>query len=169
MAVNTWWRHSRRNVPTTKGKEIFFDSLLASQQWVFVSRLQGCQKPTVTSCIMRWVFNLQFCCSDSVVFISGMSVLNVIPSVIRLKLPSHQMPAWSSGISQFEVSLFCHADPTPKRTGASNCPGVSQEDLSTKNGARTENLWAGWILINNLKRAVADFILMQLSVSYNLF
>lgn len=109
---------------------------------------------------MRWVFNLQFCSSDSVVFVSGMSALNVIPSVIRLKLPSHQMPAWSSGISQFEVSLFCRADPTPERTGASNCLGVSQDDPSTMVGAsgRKGNLWAGWCFINDLKRRVLTLI-----------
>lgn len=53
---------------------MFSDSLVVSQAWVIVSRLQSAKEPYVTYSIMGWVFNLLFCSPDSVVLISGVSV-----------------------------------------------------------------------------------------------
>lgn len=50
------------------------DSLLVSQPWAIVSRLQECQEALSDPQHNGMGFNLLFCSPDSVVLISGMSV-----------------------------------------------------------------------------------------------
>lgn len=74
--------------------------------WLFPD-YKSAKKSSVTYSIMEWVLNLLFlfpryCCLNK----WRVCVLDVIPSLIRLKLPSLQMPAWSSGVAQCEVRLF---------------------------------------------------------------